>query len=135
MDVPEVDAPIGSRYLGAWNWGAFLLAGFWLFWHKRVRLGILYWCLLIVPFILVLLIPGDIRILVFIIARLLFFIFAIGITIWLGRNGNRIAMKRHFESDAQFVTVEQRWATAGFILWGLSLSISILNVLASTVTH
>ena len=50
--MEQAEPRIGSHYIGKWNWGAFLLTGFWLFWHRRAKLAIWFWIFWIAPFAL-----------------------------------------------------------------------------------
>ena len=87
-----------------WNWGAFLLPGFWCL-TNRVWIGLLSWLDLSV---VTLGIP------------------TITISILLGLKGNEWAWKsRKWKSVKAFKRHQRFWAIAGFILWALLLILII----------
>jgi len=139
--MEQAEPRIGSQYIGKWNWGAFLLTGFWLFWHRRVKLAIWFWIFWIAPFIYVVFIAtlrqymsAQVGLWIFMLSRVAFFAWWLWLSISLGRNGNRIATERDFTSEAQFVTVEQRWAAWSFVLWGIWIVLCIAGGFAKSNT-
>jgi len=139
--MQHAEPRIGSQYIGQWNWGAFLLSGIWLIWHRRVSLAIWFWVFWIAPFVFFIAVAAIATLglyglneensleplfWTFMLSRLAFFVWWLWISILLGRNGNKIATERDFTSEAQFVTVEQRWTTWGFLLWGIGIAFCIV---------
>jgi hypothetical protein len=83
----DLSVPVPEEIKG-WNWGAFLIAPFWLV-SNRVWIGLLA----LVP------------------------IFGFWMAIALGVKGNEWAWKsRRWESIEQFQTDQKKWAIAGIIL-------------------
>jgi hypothetical protein len=100
---PTPGSPLASRYIGQWNWGAFLLSGFWPFFHGMVVFGILYYVLCWIPFV------------------------SLIMAIWLGAKGNEMALKnRQFHDEAQFVAIQQAWTRWGFIILVISIGLGII---------
>ena len=100
----------GERFIGKWNWGAFLLTPFWLAAHGMVKRGIVVFVvgaiLLIVP---------------------LGFIGTLLIAIEHGKKGNALAVKhRTFLDDKQFVAVQNAWRA-----WAASVYVGALCVLVA----
>ncbi len=113
----------GSRYIGQWNWGAFLLSPLWLMNHGRVGLGIGALVLSFIPILNV----GS-----------------LGIAIWGGIKGNEVAVTgRRFSDDAQFVAVQNAWRNWGFIVLALSVILTVVAgvleglaaIISQTVNH
>lgn len=95
----------GSRFIGQWNWGGFLLCPFWLMNHGRVGLGILYIVLSFIP---------------------LLNLACLGMAIWCGVKGNEIAVAgRNFTDDAQFVAVQNAWRNWGVGVFVISIVLGI----------
>ncbi len=91
--LPDAPKP-GEKYIGQWNWGAFLLFPFWTLAHvsKRRAIYTLLYCL--VPFAVLI------------------------IAFNAGRHGNVIAVRnRVFRDDAQFVAVQNAWRNWGFAVF------------------
>jgi hypothetical protein len=88
---------------GGWNWGAFFFSWIWLIAHKMVGLGVgLFVGSLVLGFI-----P---------IVNVLSGVAGLGISIYLGTNGNRIGWQnRRFESVADFRVCQAVWAK--WVLW------------------
>jgi serine/threonine protein kinase len=85
--------------INGWNWGAFLLAPFWLL-PNRVWIGLLTW----VPVV------------------------GFWVAIALGVKGNEWAWKsRRWQSIDQFKTHQRRWAIAGIVL-GISVNLIVWNI-------
>jgi hypothetical protein len=90
--------PVPEEIKG-WNWGAFLLAPFWLL-PNRVWIGLLTW----VPVV------------------------GFWVAIALGVKGNEWAWKsRRWQSIDQFKTHQRRWAIAGIVL-GISVNLIVWNI-------
>jgi len=88
----------GARYIGMWNWGAFLLCPLWLMNHRKVGLGILYIVLSVIPIV-------NLATLVML--------------IYFGVKGNEVAVASgRFTDDAQFVAVQNAWRN-----WGIGITI------------
>jgi hypothetical protein len=110
---PRLDGP-GARFIGMWNWGAFLLTPWWLMNHKRPWRGILYLLLLVIP------------------------LASIGMAIAYGVVGNRVAVESgRFADEAQFVAVQNAWRNWGFIIavtsFVLAVPIAIIDVAVTPV--
>ena len=89
------------------NWGAFLLTWFWGIGNKT------YISLITIP---IALIPK---------VGLIINIF---IAIWLGFNGNKLALKnKEFESLENFIKYQKKWSIAGIILYSIAPIILITN--------
>ena len=90
--------PVPEEIKG-WNWGAFLLAPFWLL-SNRVWIGLLTW----VPVV------------------------GFWVAIALGVKGNEWAWKsRRWQSIDSFKTHQKRWAIAGIVL-GISVNLIVWNI-------
>ncbi|MBD1936165.1 protein kinase [Microcoleus sp. FACHB-68] len=99
MEVPQ-------EILG-WNWGAFLLPGFW-FITNQVWIGALAWL--------------DISIITFGLALPT-------MAIILGLKGNEWAWKsRRWHSIAAFKAHQRAWAVGGFIFWGIMLLLLLVVI-------
>lgn len=99
-----VHAP-GARYVGMWNWGAFLLCPFWLMNHGRVGRGILYIVLSVIPLVS---------------------LAALGMAITYGIKGNAVAAtSRRFVDDTEFVAVQNAWRNWGFGLLIISVALGL----------
>jgi hypothetical protein len=104
--VAPAERGAGLRYVGVWNWGAFLLCPFWLMNHGRIGRGVVYLALCCIP---------------------LLGLGAFGMAIAYGIKGNEVAAtSRHFTGDAQFVAVQNAWRN-----WGIGVAIAgvILGIL------
>lgn len=109
----------GERYIGQWNWGAFLLCPFWLMNHGRIWRGILYLAMSWIPVVNFI---------------------SLGMAIAYGIRGNQVASaNRAFADDAQFVAVQTAWRN-----WGIGVTIisvflgivgSILSVMVNGLPH
>jgi hypothetical protein len=98
-------AYVGSRYIGMWNWGAFLLCPLWLMNHGRVWRGILA---LVVSFIPL----GG--------------LVSLAMAIAYGIKGNEVATtSRRFYDDAQFVAVQNAWRNWGFGVFVVSVVLGV----------
>lgn len=94
----DSSVPVPEEIKG-WNWGAFLLAPFWLL-PNRVWIGLLTW----VPVV------------------------GFWVAIALGVKGNEWAWKsRRWQSIDQFKTHQRRWAIAGIVL-GISVNLIVWNI-------
>ncbi|HZT44052.1 MAG TPA: GYF domain-containing protein [Chthonomonadaceae bacterium] len=99
---PEVEAM-------GWSWGAFGVNWIWCLAHNQVLLGICILILNFIPFI------GG--------------LVTLGIAIYLGINGNKLAwQKRRYESLQQFQTVERIWGKWGIGLFILSILLVIVYI-------
>jgi Pentapeptide repeats (8 copies) len=88
-----------------WNWGGFLLPGFW-FLSNQVWGGFWLWILVMIPGF------NALAILCFAIA--------------FGANGNEYAWKsRRWNSIQDFRAHQRAWAIAGFALWGFFIFVSL----------
>lgn len=94
----DSSVPVPEEIKG-WNWGAFLLAPFWLL-PNRVWIGLLTW----VPVV------------------------GFWVAIALGVKGNEWAWKsRRWQSIDHFKTHQRRWAIAGIVL-GISVNLIVWNI-------
>jgi hypothetical protein len=102
----------GLRYVGQWNWGAFLLTPFWLMAHglRRRGAGLLFLNVISLAFL-----PG--------LAAVLW------IAVSYGRRGNGLAIaNRTFASDEQFVRVQNAWRN-----WGFAVAILMTILVPSAI--
>lgn len=102
------------------NWGAFFLPPLWLIFHGKVGAGIglilLGWYLnyqtsragaVIVPFVI-----------------------QLGIAIYVGKQGNKIAWKnKGYASLEQLKTKQKPWLVAGLVVWGIILVLFIIDLI------
>jgi hypothetical protein len=94
---------ISEALVGKWNWGAFFLSPFWAFSHRLPLIGI---GALLCGLLSGLIFPA---------------IMGLGIAIYLGVEGNKLAVKhRVFESEAQFILVQRAWTH-----WGIGVVVVI----------
>ena len=97
LTAPGVVPP---EILARFNWGAFLLSHLWPFWNGAVGLGIGCWAATLVSWM-----TGGITGIV-----------TLGLSIYLGFEGNRLAVKgRRFQSREEFESVQRAWTRAGVI--------------------
>ena len=106
--APAAHGP-GARFIGMWNWGAFLLCPFWLMNHGRIGRGILYIVLGFIPVV------GLVT---------------IAMAIAYGIKGNEVAAtSRYFHDDAQFVAVQNAWRN-----WGIGVTaVAIVFVVIAAI--
>jgi hypothetical protein len=99
-----------------WNWGAFLLPVFWVFWNANTTLR---W------------ITVGAAVLAFLSSGIgLGFFLGLGISIYLGLYGNRVAARdRRFSNTEEFVQVQRAWARWGILVLVLTLGAWMLVVL------
>jgi hypothetical protein len=102
--APEFSLAPGSKFIGTWNWGAFLLAPFWLMNHGRPWRGVLA----LVPYV------------------------NIPIAIAYGIVGNRVAVKcGRFSDETQFVAVQNAWRNWGFWVAGAFVALLCVSAIGS----
>ena len=102
----------GAQYIRQWNWGAALLAPYWLMAHRKVTLGIALFILQFVPVV-----DGGVSLIAF---------------FYFGANGNRMAVASgRFQDDTQFVAVQNAWRNWAFVV----AAFGILVLIASTIVR
>lgn len=110
--------------LRRWNWGAFLLGWVWAAFHRC------YWPMFLLVLSLFNLFISTASAVAGGVGNLLIALAGIGINIYLGLNGSRIAWEAGcFDSLQHFQSKERAWRNAGFILIGVSLLIGFLLIL------
>lgn len=111
--------------LGRWNWGAFLLGWLWAVCHRC------YWPLIVFvlgfvnAFIAVALPAAGA------VGNLLIGLFSLGISIYLGLKGSRIAWDMGcYDSLQHFEDKERSWRNAAFIVVGVSIILALIGIFA-----
>lgn len=97
--------------MGRWNWGAFFIPFLWLWFNASWFWAVLYWVsgmfLKVLPFS---------------------FLIYLGISVYLGINGHKIAWEHHqrsLGSIAELNKQQKGWAIGAFILVAISLIFGI----------
>ncbi len=85
---------VGAQFIGQWNWGAACWYPYWLMTHRRVRLGIIWLIIALIPIV-------DIA--------------TLGAIVYFGLYGNRIAvLSGRFTDEQTFVAVQNAWRNWAF---------------------
>jgi hypothetical protein len=119
-----------SKYLRKWNWGAFFLSYIWGCFHR------IYWPLLILAANLIVtplpwLIKGEeLIIAVGIITWIVHLALAV-VAVYLGLNGSEQAWRKKVcdRNLDLFKKKEQRWATAGFVCFGIGFLSAAVTII------
>lgn len=99
-------AVVPAEVLGKFNWGACLLNWIWGLGNKTY-ITLLVWLISFIP--------------------LVGLFASIAFVIWCGVKGNAWAWQnKRFESVEAFHAYQKKWATAGVIVWSVSIVLSIL---------
>jgi hypothetical protein len=102
-----------------WNWGAFCLTPFWLLKNGRPLIGAFY-LLAVVVFV----------------AIPLFQCVFVGISVWYGVQGKRIALaSRTWASDAQFESTQNRWRNWGIPSFVAFVCLNVTLLIISKLGH
>ena len=99
-DEKQIDDATKQK-LDQWNWGAFLLAPFWTLANKLESWTILCF----IPVI------------------------NIGVSIYLGYNGNKLAFPKSLNSVDDFMTIQKEWGRRGVRLFWLGLLAGLIAFL------
>lgn len=106
----DSSVPVPNEIKG-WNWGAFLLPGFWPF-TNRVWIGLLSWL------------------------NILWWPFGLGMAIVLGLKGNEWAWKsRQWKSVEAFKAHQRAWTVAGLIVLSIVLVLGILAGVIAVISE
>lgn len=117
----EIDAA-----LKRWNWGAFLLGWIWAAFHRC------YWPMILLVLSLLNIFISVASVAAGSVGNLLISLAGLGINIYLGINGSRIAWEAGCFNDLQhFRTKERAWRNAAFIVVGVSILLFLLLILIS----
>lgn len=111
--------------LGRWNWGAFLLGWLWAVCHRCYWPLIVFVLGIVNAFIAVALPAAGA------VGNLLIGLFSLGINIYLGLKGSRIAWDMGcYDSLQHFEAKERSWRNAAFIVVGVSIIFVLIGIFA-----
>lgn len=125
------DVPVEIDRL-QWNWGAFCFNRFWLYSHGMSGLASLLWGTSVAIRWISWMIGGAAGSSVWV----LYWVINVGISVYLGLNGHKMAWRnRRFDDLQEYFAVQRAWMIASFAFWGIGLALTGIVVGAIAVAY